>query len=829
MFMRHEKIGSGLVAVLFVVLAAGLLLPANGFAANDKDRFTVAVLRDFPPLYVTDKNGKPAGFALDVLEEVARRGGFEYELLPVKNWAEALDAVHGGRADFIPGIGVSPVRKERFRFTDVFETIPVSCFVRSETQDIESIDDLPGNRVAVLDRSAAQTRLGLMEGIQLTPYGTIEEALFSLLAGNVNAFVMPQPVLLKKASEIGVKSKIRMVGQPLMELKRGYLLRKKDRELTTRLNKAMDGFVGSPDFNELYLKWYGSPEPFWTVTKVLLIALILFAVTIYAFVTWRWTSVSRLNRELQATMDDLLVTQQELEASEGRLNKAQELTTLGSFERDLRTGVGVWSEGLCKLLGYSVDEQAPPVDDFLKQIHPDDREVYEHGLLTATPENPNYLLDFQFKPRGSDTYRHATCLYTFEFSDDGTPIKRIGAIQDITERKLIEDQLRDAKEKAEAASQAKSEFLANMSHELRTPLNGAMGMLQLMSMDKLNDEHRDYVETALQSCTNLTRLINDILDLSKVEAGKLKLSLMDFSPAELLESVRETFIRLADEKGIEFTFDIPDEIPGTLVGDPARLRQVLFNLVGNSIKFTEEGSVSVEVTRVAQTEDGLCRLLFSVRDTGIGIPDNMINRVFGAFTQVDGAYTRRFQGTGLGLHIVKRLIDLMNGNLSIESEENKGTSIHFTLEFQVIEFRTPKEDEAVLPVTDIHPKKILIVEDERVNQLAIEKFTEKMGHLPACAFNGKEALDKLEADEFDMVLMDIQMPVMNGMEAIKRIRKMENAATAADVPVIALTAHAMSGDKETFLEAGANGYLAKPISLPELEKAFSEFFQQTDA
>ena len=213
---------------------------------------------------------------------------------------------------------------------------------------------------------------------------------------------------------------------------------------------------------------------------------------------------------------------------------------------------------LYKSLGLSPKDDPPLIEAFIEQIHPDDRARCLDSFGNAKPDSPDGSLEFRFKPKGSDEYRYAVCIMTHEFAPDGTPLKRIGAIQDITDRKIFEEQLREAKEKAEEASRAKSEFLANMSHELRTPLNGAMGMLQLMESDSLNPEHREYVQTALSSCKNLTTLINDILDLSKVEANKMALSMIDFRMTELLDSVRQTFVALADAKRINLDFDIPD-------------------------------------------------------------------------------------------------------------------------------------------------------------------------------------------------------------------------------------------------------------------------------
>ncbi|SDB09046.1 PAS domain S-box-containing protein [Desulfonatronum thiosulfatophilum] len=413
---------------------------------------------------------------------------------------------------------------------------------------------------------------------------------------------------------------------------------------------------------------------------------------------------------------------------------------------------------------------------------------------------------------------HLSCRANPILNEDGEVEYTVELLQDITNQKRAEEALLVAKKQAEAASKSKSEFLANMSHEIRTPINGIMGMMQLLDTTVLDEDQQQYVHLAKISAERLNSLLSDILDLSRVEAGMLELHESEFSMTELQESIIGLFSVTAKEKGLALECLMDPALPQRVIGDAARLRQILFNLVGNSLKYSDSGTVTVEMEPIKSWQEGACRVLFSVTDTGIGIPEDRVGDLFKPFVQVEGSYTRKYQGAGLGLAIVKRLVDLMDGRLCIESLEGQGTKFHIAFYFKLPFAKDPSRSiEASSPSSRLCLS-ILLVEDEPSNSFPTRKLLEKLGHKVTLAENGKQALDFIATHDFDFILMDIQMPVMNGIEATMFIRSSTDLGPKKDIPIIALTAYAMTGDRENFRKAGMNNYLAKPVMKDDLER-----------
>jgi len=395
---------------------------------------------------------------------------------------------------------------------------------------------------------------------------------------------------------------------------------------------------------------------------------------------------------------------------------------------------------------------------------------------------------------------------------------------EIVQRKRVEKELHKAKEAAEAASKTKSEFLANMSHEIRTPMNGVLGTLQLLQESKLSDGQREYVHIAYNSGEALLSLLNDILDFSKIEAGKLKLEYIPFNLKNLAKELTVLLKQKADEREVDLATEIDVDIPQVIMGDSVRIRQILANLMTNAIKFTEKGTVTIKMILLEKTEK-MVRLRLEVNDTGIGIAEENQRKLFNSFTQADGSTTRKYGGTGLGLAIVRQLVTMMRGRLGVESEEGKGSSFWAEISFEIphdTEIEKPHEKKAV-EIEQLEGK-VLLVEDNPVNQIVARKMLEKVGLSFEVVNNGEEALNRLKlSHDFNLILMDCQMPVMDGYEATQALRELEEKNSLQCLPVIAMTANAMEGDKDKCLAAGMDDYVSKPVNQQNLKEKLAKW------
>jgi len=402
--------------------------------------------------------------------------------------------------------------------------------------------------------------------------------------------------------------------------------------------------------------------------------------------------------------------------------------------------------------------------------------------------------------------------------------------RDVSDYFAAREELSRALEREREATRLKSEFLANVNHELRTPLNGIIGMTELLLESPLTEEQREYAETIYRASHDLLKMIEDMLDLEKIEAGKLELHHGAFHPCKLLENVAGLFVKQARDKGIELSVECRPEVPSSLVGDAARIRQVLVNLVGNAVKFTPSGRIVVRAECVDSNENQV-RVRFAVEDSGIGVPEDKQSFIFERFSQVDGSPTRRHEGVGLGLAIVKDLVELMGGELGIESQVGRGSVFWFTLWLPVGVSSHQAQEGGETGQAAPFPKprwerapRVLVVEDNPINRKVALRLLQRLGCNAEVASHGREAVELVRTRDYDLVLMDCEMPVMDGCQATRRIREASDGKR--DVPIVAMTARAMKGDVQACFAAGMDDYMAKPVHVEDLRLVLEKWVRR---
>ncbi len=551
------------------------------------------------------------------------------------------------------------------------------------------------------------------------------------------------------------------------------------------------------------------------------------------------TDLQPLRRALQAAQKEIVFLRKQL--ANLNLNHAYLPAAFSGAPLELRVavkaaGLSLWDWDiidnrvtLAPAWGDTTETSVEPVwqtiEDLKASVHPEDVDrVRQHLADFLQGKRDRYAIEHRMRSNDAWIWILSMGLAS-EYDVSGRIIRMVGANTNITERKEIERQLLQAQTRAEQASSAKSEFLANMSHEVRTPLNAIMGLARLLHKTPLDKQQSDYLQLMDNSATALLALLNDVLDLSKIEAGKIVIEQVRFNIFDWLEKTVSPFTMQAQEKGLLVDLDIANDVPQYLMGDPGRLRQVITNLLSNAVKFTPKGGIRIKVwTDPDQTgvPDGYTQILFEIRDTGIGMNAEQLKKIFEPFTQADASTTRRFGGTGLGLAISLQLVNMMKGQIRVASLPDKGSAFRFSSLFVVASTQvTELTVSAMLSVQSLDNLRVLVAEDHPINQMLIKKLLQELGCHTVMAGNGQEAIDCWRSGGIDLILMDVQMPIMGGEEAAGKIR-LEEKIRGGHTPIVALTAHALAGDKEKYLGCGMDAYATKPVSPDSLIKAMHD-------
>jgi PAS domain S-box-containing protein len=509
--------------------------------------------------------------------------------------------------------------------------------------------------------------------------------------------------------------------------------------------------------------------------------------------------------------------EQALKDSETRLKEAQKIAKIGSWEYYFETDKVYWSEEMYRIFEVNPRKFELKSDHLITLYHPDDQQLIRKGIEEAI-EGKVFNLDLRVSlPNNRIKYVNLNAY--FHHDQYGNYEKFTGTVQDISDRKQVERELIEAKKLAEESGKVKEQFLANMSHEIRTPMNAIIGFANLLlkEKDSFTNDQGKYIDIIHHAGENLLVIINDILDYSKIESGKFNLENAGFVLTDVVGKVMSLFKPKAGEKGIDLSYQLEGDVPCQLMGDSVRLNQVLVNLISNSLKFTDKGHIKLTIKAKKQSTKK-ATLSFTIEDTGIGIPKNKLKTIFQSFTQATSDTTRKYGGTGLGLTIVKKIVDIQKGDISIDSELNKGTTITINLPFRKNSVR--KKPGTTLPKTEIvknYPEdvNVLMAEDNEMNKELARFVFEDIGWKLDIADNGAIALDKLRSGNYDIVLMDIQMPVMDGYTATKIIRE-DLDPRLSQIPIIAITAHALTSEIKKCMSAGMNDYISKPFKVPDL-------------
>jgi two-component system sensor histidine kinase EvgS len=818
------------VKILFFILFLFYFITASYAVPGYKEKSIIfGGDSAIPPYEFIDKTGVPAGFSVELTKAIAQEIGWNVEIR-LGNWHDIRRDLESGRIDVIQRASHTEERSKIYKYSIPYHEFRYTPFINSADMDYFRQNRLEGMYPVAHKGSFVYEYLKKnYPGSEIKETERLIDAV-SYISVKRNSYTLLNKYLgIYLIKEYGIENVV-PAGDPLMIGRYHYATLKNNKYLISGLNEGLAIIKMNGKFETIYNKWFGVIEnekidhPFLKIITAVLIPILLMYLIILA---WSWFLNKKIKIQTARLSEELnkhKFSEKALMESEERSRLIIENAPLGIFHFNLNGEITTCNDSFIKIMGSSREKLIG-----LTILQLPDQQIVASIKSAIKGQAGTYEGIYTSITGGKST--HIRAMFTPIKLPDGTLTGGLGIVEDNTARKKYEEALVTAKDTAESASSIKSDFLANMSHEVRTPLNGILGMLQLIQTTGVNEEQANYVNIAIKSGMRLTRLLNDILDLSRVESDKLVLTENQFSLKGIFSFIEERYATECEEKGVNLLLTIDEGTPDEVVGDETRIRQILVNLVSNAVKFTKTGNIVVNISAEDVSCYGAVNILISVKDTGIGIADDMLNQIFEPFRQGENSYRRTFQGAGLGLTLVKHLVNLMNGTIRIDSKPGIGTSIDC-----VITVKLPENHAIVLkPVSGEKLNKcgnlctILIAEDERINRLALKRILEKSGYRILEAENGIEAIKILEAENPDCILMDIQMPEMDGIEATKIIRDKQRFGEKSAIPIIALTAYTMPEDREKINAAGLDDYISKPVNMDYLIKSISKFVTDGDS
>lgn len=791
-----------------------------------KGSIRMCVDPDWMPLEGLDQNLNHIGITADILKEVMRNSGLVLQLVPTKSWQESVDFAKKRQCDIFSLAMQTPERLEYMNFTRPYVSFPFVIATLSKEFFIENLKSLSGKKLAMLAGYATVEIIADdYPDIDIVEVNSLLDGIQMVRSGEVYGYVDALPPLASAIQKEGMTD-IRITGKFDIEYALSVATRNDEPLLRDIMQKALDS-VDSETIQAIYNRWlaihYDARVDYSLLYKVIA-GFVVLALLGY----WRHVELRRINKTIEKQNRQLQ------EAYEKYSWLAENMDDV-VWVMDVHGKFIYVSPSVEKLRGYTPEEvMAQRFEDAICEGSP--RRVKDGmaaGLAAVQRgETPSLELIRVEQPcrDGSTVWTEINARLVVD--EDNDEMRFIGLTRNITETLAYEKELeklalndRLSKEKAEAANRAKSIFLANMSHEIRTPMNAVIGFSDLLSSFITDEQQKNYLEAIRNAGKSLLTLINDILDLSKIEAGKLSIQYEPVSPAAIVKEISQVFQLAVSQKKLDFIVDVDERLPPFLELDETRLRQVLFNLIGNAVKFTDAGMIRLTVKHMGNSPDPeKIDLMISVEDTGIGVRPEQQRTIFDAFKQQDGQSTRKYGGTGLGLAITKRLVEMMKGRITLESQPGRGSRFEITLmDVRVASKKMPPDpfpEPLGVGADRFEFATVLVVDDVQSNRDLIRETLLRCGLEILEAVNGAQALHLVEETDPALILMDIRMPVMDGYETTRKIR--ENPDTA-DIPIIALTASVSARSKETMMEKGFDDFLAKPIVMDDLMTVLSNF------